>query len=183
MPVKISYPNTTPKLKEAVQKANAILSDAKLYEIIKARITPFANCIPAVLSPTVVADLMEASTLQLSLRECKINIVSGGRFVVKYPKVLWVNLNITGKCTADALAAMLVHMCVHSVSAHCTQSSFAYDKDGIENYIDTAPYWVQQQARLHLCEIPLEKLSHENLLRVDIKNSAPLPSGYIHSKH
>lgn len=107
MPVIIHYFGTTPILKNATAKANAILQSARLYDVIRSRFSPFDQSFPDNTKPTTIADLLEQTNMETYIKETKINSQVLGRYDPRYAKVLSVNSGVVTKYNVDAIAAML----------------------------------------------------------------------------
>lgn len=158
MSITITYRGEIEKFQGAVREANLILMDIQLYDLIIARNTPFDESNPADLSPTVIADLLGSTDLNLELREYQKHHSVGGAFDPRYPNIIWGNTNAVPYRSECYLAATLIHECIHALSFHNTDYDFSHDGQGPSHNQDTAPYWIGNQVFNHYCkEIKKEK--------------------------
>jgi len=168
MSIKINYSGSIAKLTDAIQQANMIMGNDDFYNLIASKSTPFDDSSPKDLSPRIVSDKFRLLNLTLTLDTYETNSSIGGKFWTKYPGKIFANTNALPLRSASAIAAMLIHECVHALSYSLKNEvptiRFSHDDQRPKYNQDTAPYWIQRK----VLEVFNPEIAEQDTLEVEL---------------
>jgi hypothetical protein len=133
-----------PKVEIATEMANALLVNSEFIQKIRDK----DSFDMSTASPQVIADLIEASRLEMEIKlfyptgENDLKYIKTFAFTNrKMPNILFLNLKKLNR-TTESIAATIIHECIHVIDNAASEYTFGHGDNSSKGKGNTAPYWI-----------------------------------------
>lgn len=143
--MKIVFIESNEVVREAVQKANALLTDTTFLQAIRDK----DRFDLSTATPAVIADLIASSELEFSVELFYPNSITQrwkyrntlGYTDADFPNTVFLNVKRLNRGIAE-IVGTIIHECIHALDDANDEYTFGHGNNSPRDKDNTAPYWI-----------------------------------------